>query len=94
MSIKWREGELQFKARREACGLVLFDGSVCGRVERWLKWSYKGDAIAAAFLPWFKHSSQGPKIVEVSKFRALRKIWIDGTGTATEVSPKAFQIAR
>jgi len=90
MGIKWREGELQVKARREDCGLSAFEGGLQGRVERWLKWSYKGQSIEAAFRPWFEKSARGPRIVEVAKYRALRKIQIDARGKATEVRPDTF----
>jgi hypothetical protein len=87
MGIKWREGELQIKGRREDCGVQYFGRSVFGRVEQWLKWSYESESIKAAFMPWFNAKAErGPRIIGVTKLRALRKIWIDGKGKASEVS--------
>ncbi len=91
MGVKWREGELQIKGRRVNCGVQYFGNAVFGRVEEWLKWSYKGESIEAAFRPWFDaDQSKGPRIIAVAKQRALRKIRVDGEADLAEVSPKDF----
>jgi len=89
MGIKWREGQLQIKGLQCALGTHVFAGGRQGRVERWIKWSYKGEAIDQAFAGWFsKASGAGPRVIEVNKTRCLRKARLDPqTGKAREVSP-------
>jgi hypothetical protein len=91
MGMKWREGELQIKGRRVDCGVQYFGNAVFGRVEEWLKWSYKGESVEAAFRPWFNaDGSKGPQIVAVAKRRALRKIRIDAKGASHRKSPRTI----
>jgi len=93
MGIKWREGQLQIKGRQEDCGVQCFGGGSQGRVEQWLKWTYKGCEISSAFLPWFEQGrgsgpENGPLIVAVAKARALRRIKVDGQGMISEISSR------
>jgi len=91
IGIKWREGELQIKGRRENIGVQSFEGGARGYVEQWLKWSYNSPDIRAAFLPWFDPDAErGPRIIPATKTRALRKIHVDGLGKLAEVSVDAF----
>ena len=90
MGVKWREGELQIKGCVQQIGTQMF-GAHIGKVEQWLKWSYKGPTVDRAFGPLF-HAPRngGPTIVTVNKRRALRKIAVDGRGALCEVSGGAF----
>ena len=45
MGIKWREGRLEIKGREAALGHQLFAPGIEGWSERWLKWSYAGEAV-------------------------------------------------
>ncbi|MGO4882341.1 MAG: hypothetical protein ACLP59_16145 [Bryobacteraceae bacterium] len=89
MGIKSREGQLQIKGLQCALGTQVFTGGRQGCVERWIKWSYEGEAIDQAFAGWFSEGGvTGPRRIEVFKTRCLRKARLDPqSGKAKEVNP-------
>ena len=88
MGMKWREGQLQIKGLESSLGTQVFRGNHQGRVERWIKWSYSGTAIADAFTPLFATGKTRPRIIEVFKTRCLRKMRINPfTPAQIEVDP-------
>jgi hypothetical protein len=90
MGIKWREGQLQIKGRVADVGIHQFGERHNGRVDKWLKWSYKGMPPAWEQLFDLNGSAEFHRIA-VYKSRALRKIHLDTmTGAATEVPDSAF----
>jgi hypothetical protein len=86
ISIKWREGRLEIKGREIAFGQIVFAGSIEGRVERWIKWSYAGEAIERLFLGLFQGNAAAG-VAAVAKRRLQRCLWIDRTLGPVEVSP-------
>ena len=84
MGIKWREGALQIKGREAALGYVAFAPGIAGLCERWVKWSYAGEAIERRFRALF-HGAAEPGIVVVEKRRLQRLLALDAAGEATEV---------
>jgi hypothetical protein len=91
MGIKWREGQLQIKGLECSLGTQKLAGSFEGKVERWIKWSYEGKSVEAAFSPWFNFSNATPRIVEVHKTRCLRKVRLNPfAAMAIEVDSKTL----
>jgi len=74
IGIKWREGQLQIKGLESSLGTQIFSANFKGKVERWIKWGYEGNAIENAFTPWFNPANTSPQIIEVHKTRFLRKV--------------------
>jgi hypothetical protein len=76
MGIKWRDGRLEIKGREAALGTQVFAPAIEGRCERWLKWSYAGEAIERRFAARFRgRAADG--IVTVEKRRLQRHIRLD-----------------
>jgi hypothetical protein len=89
MGIKWREGEFQIKGRLCSLGTQVFCGRHYGKVERWMKWSYK--KMPESYQQLFEEKAKGLVIASVCKTRALRKVRLDTfTGKAEEVHAKKF----
>jgi len=90
MGIKWREGELQIKGRVSSLGTQVFCGRHQGKVERWIKWSYKN--VPASYQRLFAAEKEpGLVTAAVRKTRALRKVRLDTlNGKAEEVDAKTF----
>jgi len=90
MGIKWREGELQIKGRVSSLGTQVFCGRHQGKVERWIKWSYK--SIPDSYQRLFVAGKEtGLVTASIRKTRALRKVRLDTlTGKAQEVDAKVF----
>lgn len=88
IGIKWREGQLQVKGRVSDLGAQIFCGRHEGRVDRWMKWSYK--KLPEAYKNIFVgDKNPGLLRVAVTKERALRKVHLDTmTSVAREVGPK------
>lgn len=87
MGIKWREGQLQLKGLLCDLGTQQFTNAAIGRVERWIKWSYKGKSIDRRFAGWFTPKAG---VIEVFKKRCLRKLALDPQSrTAREVNPES-----
>ena len=94
VGIKWREGRLEIKGRREGLGTRSFDGGHEGSVERWLKWSLgqgRGprrmrvlEDLAATKPYWFR----------VEKSRLLRKIEARTNGLLMEVPAKRRDVSQ
>jgi hypothetical protein len=84
MGIKWREGRLEIKGREAALGHQVFAPGIEGRCERWLKWSYAGEAIARRFGSLF-HDCAANAIVTVEKRRLQRHLRLDPSGVVLEV---------
>ena len=86
MSIKWREGRLEIKARTSTSGPQVFAPAIAGECEHWLKWSYAGDAIDRRFHDIFENSlARG--VVAVEKRRLQRHLNLGPAGTVDEVRP-------
>jgi len=90
IGIKWREGELQIKGLVSSLGTQVFCGRHQGKVERWIKWSYKN--IPDSYKRLFGEGKEtGLVTASVRKTRALRKVRLDTlTGKAEEVDAKTF----
>jgi hypothetical protein len=86
MGIKWREGRLEIKGREVALGHQAFAPAIEGRCERWLKWSYAGEAIERRFGSPF-HDCAANGIVTVEKRRLQRHLRLDPSGAVLEVGP-------
>ena len=84
MGIKWREGRLEIKGREAALGYVAFAPAIAGLCERWIKWSYAGEAIERRCRALF-HGGATPGIVVVEKRRLQRLLALDAAGAATEI---------
>ena len=83
MGIKWREGRLEIKGRTSASGPQMLAPGIAGVRERWLKWSYAGEAIERRFSDLFANgTAQG--VVTVEKRRLQRHLKFDPAGV-TEV---------
>jgi hypothetical protein len=86
MGIKWREGRLEIKGREAPLGYRAFAPGIEGLCERWIKWSYAGDAIAQSFLELFL-GGVANDVILVEKRRLQRMLAIDAAGRATEIGP-------
>ncbi len=76
-----RKVELQFKGCVDALGVHSFSNAE-GQVDRWIKWSYKGDSVGER---WRKMLAEpGNDLVRVEKKRLLRKVDLV---SGKEVSP-------
>jgi hypothetical protein len=84
MGIKWREGRLEIKGREVVLGQLVFAGSIEGRVERWIKWSYAGSPIERHFFGMFQGDGAAGVAV-VAKRRPQRCLSIDRTSGPVEV---------
>lgn len=86
MGIKWREGQLQIKGRTAVSGSRHFAEGIDGVVERWVKWSYAGKAVAQRFGSGFLAETDPARgVVLVEKRRIQRTIRLDPAGAAVEV---------
>jgi hypothetical protein len=86
MGIKWREGRLEIKGREAVLGHQWFAPGIEGWCERWLKWSYAGEAIERRFGGLFRDRAANG-IVTVEKRRLQRHLRLDPSGVVVEVSP-------
>jgi hypothetical protein len=86
MGIKWREARLEIKGREAALGDRVFAPGIEGRCERWLKWSYAGEAIERRFGSLFRERAPN-SIVTVEKRRLQRHLALDPSGAVVEVGP-------
>ena len=86
MGIKWREGRLEIKGREAALGPCVFAPAIEGMCERWLKWSYTGEAIERRFSVLFRDGA-AHGVVTVEKRRLQRHLRLDPSGAAVEVGP-------
>ena len=73
MGIKWREGRLEIKAREAALDFTRFAPAIEGVCERWLKWSYAGEAVERRFSDVF-HGRGAHGVVTVEKRRLQRHL--------------------
>jgi hypothetical protein len=86
MGIKWREGRLEIKGREAALGHRVFAPEIEGVCERWLKWSYAGEAIERRFCGRFRDGA-AHGVVTVEKRRLQRYLRLDPSGAVVEVGP-------
>jgi hypothetical protein len=86
MGIKWRDGRLEIKGREASLGYRAFAPGIEGLCERWIKWSYAGDAIAHRILELFS-GDVATDVILVEKRRLQRMLAIDDAGRATEFGP-------
>lgn len=86
MGIKWREGRLEIKGREAALGHQVFAPGIEGCCERWLKWTYAGEAIERRFGSLFRERPPDG-IVTVEKRRLQRHLRLDTSGAVVEVGP-------
>jgi hypothetical protein len=86
MGIKWREGRLEIKGRTSALGPQVLASGIEGMGERWLKWSYEGDAIEQRFRDLFGNDL-AQEVVTVEKRRLQRHLSLDPGGAVDEVRP-------
>jgi hypothetical protein len=84
MGIKWREGRLEIKGREAALGPTPFAPGIEGVCERWLKWSYAGEAIERRFTDVF-HGRGADAVVTVEKRRLQRHLHLKRSGAVVEV---------
>jgi hypothetical protein len=87
MGIKWREGRLEIKGREADLGTRVFAPAIEGRCERWLKWSYAGDRIAARIRPLFQGEGDAAATLLVEKRRRRRLLRVDDQGETMAVAP-------
>jgi hypothetical protein len=85
MGIKWRDGRLEIKGREIALGRRAFAPGIEGICERWIKWSYAGEAIERRWLGLFQGGGAGGTVL-VEKRRLQRCIALDAAG-GREVGP-------
>ena len=84
MGIKWREGRLEIKGRASTFRPQVLAPGIGGLCERWLKWSYAGDAIEQCFRDRFGNGiAHG--VVVVEKRRLQRCLTLDSVGPVAEV---------
>jgi len=86
MGIKWRAGRLEIKGREAALGHHLFAPAIEGMCERWVKWSYAGEATERRFCGLF-HDGAAHGVVTVEKRRLQRHLRLDPSGAVVEVGP-------
>jgi hypothetical protein len=86
MGIKWREGRLEIKGLEAALGKRMFAPAIEGRCERWLKWSYGGEAVERRFGGLFRDGS-AHGVLTVEKRRLQRHLRLDPSGAVVEVGP-------
>jgi hypothetical protein len=86
MGIKWREGRLEIKGREASLGYRMFAPGIEGLCERWIKWSYAGDAVAHRLRELFRGGAANG-VVLVEKRRLQRMLAIDAAGRVTEIGP-------
>jgi hypothetical protein len=84
MGIKWREGRLEIKGREAALGPTPFAPGIEGVCERWLKWSYAGEAVERRFSDLF-HARVAHAVVTVEKRRLQRHLQLKRSGAVVEV---------
>lgn len=87
MGIKWREGRLEIKGREADLGPRVFAAAIEGRCERWLKWSYAGDRVAARIHPLLRGEGDAAEIILVEKRRLQRLLRVDNQGETMAVAP-------
>jgi hypothetical protein len=85
MGIKWREGRLEIKGRVADLGCLRLAPGIEGRCERWLKWSYAGNALERGVPLPFRKGAAG--IVTVEKRRMKRCLRFDPGRDPVEVGP-------
>jgi hypothetical protein len=79
MGIKWREGRLEIKCREAALGHRAFAPAIEGMCERWVKWSYAGEAIERRFRGLFRAGAENG-VATVEKRRLRRHLRLDPSG--------------
>ena len=84
MGIKWREGRLEIKGREAALGHQLFAPGIEGWCERWLKWSYAGEAVKHRWRELFRGGA-ADRVILVEKRRLQRTL--DAASGAAEIGP-------
>jgi hypothetical protein len=100
IGIKWREGRLEIKGRVFDLGARTFAPGIEGRCERWMKWSYAGEAVSDRFFGLFEGRAAAG-IIPVAKRRLQRLFRLGEGGETTPVGgnePRArglaFELAR
>lgn len=88
LGIKWREGRLQVKGRETTLGTWPFGERAAGLAERWIKWSFAGEAVAARWGAWF--DAPDDAVARVEKCRVQRWLALDASGGAREVPADPF----
>jgi len=83
LSVKLREGGLEVKQRRESFGLIRFNASVAGLVERWVKWRFPLDRASS---PMQSLAAGDSAWTAVDKERRLKYFQYSEAG-ATQIGP-------
>lgn len=86
IGIKWREGRLEIKGREAALGHRVFAPAIEGMCERWVKWSYAGEAIERRFRRLFRARAEHG-VVTVEKRRLQRHLRLEPCGAVVEIGP-------